>query len=74
MFDEYLGRLSSEPETNGSSPPPMPYQQGEKYDYCFGYKKKHLIIFLFYSFRPIDHERNDSGAASPSEMMRMREN
>ena len=24
------------------------------------------------SFRPIDHERNDSGAASPAEMLRIR--
>lgn len=47
------GRLSSEPETNGSSPPTLPYQQGD-------------------NFRPIDHERNDSGAASPSDMFRMR--
>ncbi|UJR26027.1 hypothetical protein I4U23_007373 [Adineta vaga] len=48
------GRVSSEPETNGNSPPPpIPYQQGD-------------------NFRPIDHERNDSGAASPSEMFRMR--
>jgi hypothetical protein len=27
---------------------------------------------LLYSFRPIDHERNDSGAASPSDMFRIR--
>ncbi|CAF1208086.1 unnamed protein product [Adineta ricciae] len=48
------GRASSDPETNGSSPPPpIPYQQGD-------------------NFRPIDNERNDSGAASPSEMFRMR--
>ncbi|CAF1624304.1 unnamed protein product, partial [Adineta steineri] len=46
------GRVSSDPETNGSSPP-IPNQQGE-------------------NFRPIGHERNDSGAASPSEMFRIR--
>lgn len=28
--DCQLGRMSSEPETNGSSPPTLPYQQGEK--------------------------------------------
>ncbi|CAF4484310.1 unnamed protein product [Rotaria sp. Silwood1] len=45
-------RLSSEPETNSSSPPPShSYQQGEK---------------------PIDYGRNDSGAASPAEMLRIR--
>ncbi|CAF4097930.1 unnamed protein product, partial [Adineta steineri] len=44
------GRVSSDPETNGSSPP-IPNQQGDI---------------------PIGHERNDSGAASPSEMFRIR--
>jgi len=34
--------------------------------------KKNIAVSLFYSFRPIDHERNDSGAASPSEMFRIR--
>jgi len=47
------GRLSSEPETNGSSPPPPPTVSS--------YQQNE-------NFRPIDHQRNDSGAASPAEM------
>ena len=67
-----LGRLSSEPETNGSSPPTLPYQQGDKYG-DYSRIEKNIYLF-FFSFRPIDHERNDSGAASPSDMYRMSKN
>ena len=34
--------------------------------------QKLISIFSLNSFRPIDHERNDSGAASPAEMLRIR--
>ena len=34
--------------------------------------RKRTLLFLFSSFRSIDQERNDSGAASPAEMFRIR--
>ncbi len=40
------GRLSSEPETNGSSPPTLPYQQGDKYDDCLSIGKTTCLLGL----------------------------